>query len=124
MRVWDVGDEGDFVPPASAMQLTPLRRGRGGEVRATKIADLDGDSHPDLVFIDGTGVPDQCDVPGAWRAVHVVLGDGSTGGAEPRCQPAFTGRPVDIEVTDLNGDHVPDIAAATTAGLEVLLSNP
>jgi hypothetical protein len=124
MRIWDIDDEGHYDSPFSAVQLTPLRHDQGSPPTAMKIADLDGDSHADLVFLDSTEVPEQCDVPDAWRAAHIVLGDGSMGGTEPPCQPAFIGRPIDIEVADLNGDHVPDVAAATTNGLEVLFSRP
>lgn len=90
--------------PAGKSVFAPL-----GNVVASRSADFDGDSHPDLVLV----------THGASTRIVVMRGDGAlgfTGGSSS----AITASVRDIEVGDLDNDGDLDVAAAGLANFATL----
>jgi hypothetical protein len=78
----------------------------GGNPAAVAIADLDGDSHPDLVVADDGG-----------HALVVVRGaGGGTFNAPVRLDTGMNSSPYNVAVADFNSDGRPDIAWVDSPG--------
>ena len=109
---------------AAAGDLYPGRRIPAGDNPISMaVADLDGDSAPDLAIADAVG-----------NAVRVLLGSGDGDFQTPVSYPAGD-RPTSVAVADLDGDAVLDLVTAaqgedpsssgpgTPGGVSVLLGN-
>src|SRR5439155_15785518 len=91
---------------------TPLRLAAANEPRHVLVADLNGDSDPDLVMANAES-----------DNVSALLGNGD--GTFQAQQSSLTGRfPMRLAVGDLDGAAIPDLAvAAYFSGPSILLSN-
>lgn len=122
LRVWLAGTGLEYNQQPVASYLTPLRRDRGFRPVGAGSADVDGDGNLDILFAAGHEY-EGCAVPDAWRSVHMALGDGKGGFREPACHPVLHKPALDLDISDFNLDGVPDVAAMTVEGVELLLSD-
>jgi hypothetical protein len=111
----------------AAFTLAPLLQSRGHDLIGPKSADIDGDADQDLLFAAGTGglIDSDCVSPDSWRAVRVAIGNGDGTFAESTCHPLISsnGVIIDFDTADFNADGTSDVVAATSTGIELLLSD-
>lgn len=84
-------DADGLYSKSDEVDVSPLMPKQAFEFRSLQTADANHDGHADLMFV---AVDDQveagCALPTVWRAIRLVLGDGTGSFAEAACHPALS----------------------------------